>query len=115
MGGLCNCNAKNEASISQFTPIVHLDPRLSELQTMLKILDSKLNSNLTSIEDFKLLLSETRKEPIFHKDIVDMLKMIEEGFEDAKNALIQVTTKKNITKQQMEVANTKIQNKLHKR
>jgi hypothetical protein len=45
------------------------DPRLADLYTHLKILDAKLNSNMTSIDDFRQLLIETKREPIPHKDI----------------------------------------------
>jgi len=38
------------------------DPRLSDLVTHLKLLDAKLNSGLTTIEDFEQLLIETKKE-----------------------------------------------------
>jgi len=45
------------------------DPRLADLSTHIRILDAKLNSGITSIDDFKQLLLETKKEPIPHKDI----------------------------------------------
>jgi len=52
-------------------------------------MEQKLISNLSSIEDFKLLLSETKREPVTDpfKDIVNMIDAIESGFEDSKSTL----------------------------
>ena len=38
------------------------DPRLHELMTHIKILEAKLNSNLSAVEDFRELMTETKKE-----------------------------------------------------
>ena len=63
MGALCNCDAKSQSSSSMFQGLSHLrDPRLADLSTHIKILEAKLNSNITAIEDFKQLLIETMKE-----------------------------------------------------
>jgi len=42
-------------------------------------MEQKLISNLSSIEDFKLLLTETKKEPVRDpfKDILSMIEAIE--------------------------------------
>lgn len=64
MGALCNCDAKSTTSSSLYTFPSMRDPRLADLSTHIKILDAKLNSGITSIEDFKHLLIETKKEPI---------------------------------------------------
>lgn len=53
------------------------DPRLSDLSTHLKILDAKLNSGLTTIEDFEQLLIETKRDTITNKDILQTLTAIE--------------------------------------
>lgn len=63
------------------------DPRLVELQTHLKILDAKLNSNMNSIEDFKALLVETKKEHAPYKDIDNIILQIEDAFEEAKQSV----------------------------
>ena len=52
MGALCGCEHKNSNMNTQGLPMIK-DPRLVELSTHLKILDSKLNTNISSIEDFK--------------------------------------------------------------
>lgn len=64
MGALCNCDAKTSNNHSLYTFPSMKDPRLADLSTHIKILDAKLNSGITSIEDFKQLLIETKKEPI---------------------------------------------------
>ena len=71
------------------------DPRLLELQTLIKILETKLVSNLSSVEDFKYLLIETKKEPFPNKEIQGKLIQIEEGLEEAKSFLLTVQTQKN--------------------
>ncbi len=98
MGALCNCNAKSEHS-NPLHALSHLkDPRLSDLSTHIRILDAKLNSGISSIEDFKQLLVETRKEPVPHKDILSTITSIEEALDEAKATFIQITTKRNQAK-----------------
>jgi hypothetical protein len=63
------------------------DPRLVELQTHLKILDAKINSNMSSIEDFKVLLVETKKEHVPYKEISTVILQIEDAFEEAKQSV----------------------------
>jgi len=55
MGGMCNCDAKtsNNNFFNDFSLNQLRDPRLSDLVTHLKLLDAKLNSGLTTIEDFE--------------------------------------------------------------
>lgn len=60
------------------------DPRLVDLSTHIRILDAKLNSGITSIDDFKQLLLETKKEHIPHKDILNTITSIEEALGEAK-------------------------------
>ena len=75
MGAICNCSEKSQGTMSLLSQNLQIkDPRLVELHTLIKILDSKLNSNLASIDDFKQLLVETRKEPVPHTDIAAMIK-----------------------------------------
>lgn len=66
MGALC-CSSKttgaNDGGHFSSSYAFIKDPRLQDLCTHLKLLESKLNSNLTSIEDFKQLLVETKKAP----------------------------------------------------
>lgn len=60
------------------------DPRLVDLSTHIRILDAKLNSGITSIDDFKQLLLETKKEHIPYKDILNTITSIEEALGEAK-------------------------------
>ncbi len=62
MGNLCNCTERSgtgSAATLPDTPFHLRDPRLIDISTHLKILDSKLNSNLTLIDDFIQLLTES--------------------------------------------------------
>jgi hypothetical protein len=62
MGALCNCDAKNPSLHSGLTHI--RDPRLADLSTHIRIIEAKLNSNISAIEDFRFLLIETKKESV---------------------------------------------------
>lgn len=66
MGNMCGCNAKNNSSGSILGPSMSPNPLITEIQFRLKLLDTKVTSNLTTIEDFKNLLMETKKEHIPH-------------------------------------------------
>jgi hypothetical protein len=78
------------------------DPRLADLSTHIRILDAKLNSGMSSIEDFKQLLIETKKEPINHKDILNTINQIEEALNEAKGTFIHITARRNQAKSLME-------------
>jgi len=80
------------------------DPRLADLSTHIKILDAKLNSGMTSIDDFRQLLTETKKETIQHKDILTTINAIEEALDDAKGTFIHITARRNQSKLMMEQA-----------
>lgn len=76
------------------------DPRLNELMTHVKILEAKLNSNLTAVDDFRELMIETRKElqPSAHTSIATVIGQVEEALLEAKKVLELVCNKKNNTK-----------------
>ena len=64
MGNICSCDDSSASQINDFSD-KSKDPRISELNQHLRIMEQKLISNLSSIEDFKLLLTETKKAKIF--------------------------------------------------
>lgn len=54
-----------------------------------------MKSNLNSIEDFKYLLAETKKEHIPFKEISVVITSIEEAFEQAKQNIQAISLKRN--------------------
>ena len=76
------------------------DPRLHELMTHIKILEAKLNSNLSAVEDFRELMTETKKElnAASHTSILQVITSVEEALTEAKKVLEVVSNKKNNTK-----------------
>ena len=91
MGALC-CNSKaigaNDGGGFSSSYSFIKDPRLQDLCTHLKMLESKLNSNLTSIEDFKQLLVESKKPHPLHPSIALTLAKCEEALEEARRQLV---------------------------
>ncbi len=71
------------------------DPRLADLSTHIRILDAKLNSGITSIDDFKQLMLETKKENIPHKDILNTINGIEDALGEAKGSFLHITARRN--------------------
>lgn len=89
MGALCNCDSKSQnQSNNLFSFPVMRDPRLADLSTHLKILDAKLNSGIASIDDFKQLLAETKKETISHREISATIIAIDEALTEAKASFL---------------------------
>ena len=113
MGALCNCNARSQNSHNQLFSFPNMrDPRLADLSTHIRILDAKLNSGMTSIEDFKQLLIETKKEPILHKDILNTINQIEEALNEAKGTFIHITARRNQAKTLMEQVDSQLAGRL---
>ena len=114
MGQLCsNCSHKstsvNSLNLSSFASSLR-DPRLADISTHLKILDAKLNSNITSIEDFLHLLIESNKEILAtHKDILAMITNVDTALQEAKTNLMQVTQRRSIVKGMIEKADSQIE------
>eukprot|EP00347_Sterkiella_histriomuscorum_P020841 403336261 len=110
------------------------DPRLSDLATHLKILDSKLNSGLQTIEDFEYLLVETKQEissqnslinniismsssggnqgitppPNQCKEILNTLLLIEQALNEQKQVFLQIQQRKQQAKTRIEHVNNLI-------
>jgi hypothetical protein len=47
MGALCGCDSKRDPTTTNMMGLTFRDPRLIELQTHLKVMDAKQNSNMT--------------------------------------------------------------------
>ena len=104
MGALCNCDAKSQSQNSMYQGLSHIrDPRLADLSTHIKILEAKLNSNISAIDDFKQLLIETKKEsPNSQMQILATINQVEDALNEAKKSLELVSLRKNQAKQMME-------------
>jgi hypothetical protein len=88
------------------------DPRLIDLATHIKILDAKLNTNLSSIDDFKFLLLESKKELISNKDILMTINAIDDALSEAKASMLNITAKRNQAKEMMEHADQQLSTRL---
>ncbi|CDW80328.1 UNKNOWN [Stylonychia lemnae] len=115
MGGICNCDAKTSNNqYNNFTFSQMRDPRLSDLLTHLKILDSKLNSGLTTIEDFEQLLIETKKESVTNKDIQMTIQAIEQALTEQQTIFKQIQQTKIQAKIRLEQADIILSQKLQR-
>jgi len=103
MGALCDCNSRSQNATNSLFSFPNMrDPRLADLSTHIRILDAKLNNGIESIDDFRALLSETKKETIVHKDILTTINAIEEALAEAKGSFLHITAKRNQAKIMME-------------
>ena len=128
MGNICSCDESGardsiQANILQEEALKRKDPIIQELYQHLRLINQKLENNLSSIDDFSHLLIFSKKE--IHqkqkdsknqkqaneaeslitqqlKEVLTKIESIESGFEDAKQSIKSVAGKNKSIRQMLD-------------